>query len=585
MKEVILAQSPNQRQTNYESEQPTYTYEIVSVLILVVLLYVVCSGSKKGKVGFARFANVWDKINAVKKAEKQIREKRVNKVSLYCGTPKNRGFSAVLSTFLGHTPTKYVVDAQRGSLVVGAPESGKSFSFIDPCIRSAIDQGFPILCFDSQEVQIKAHAAYAAKAGYEVFAFAPGKPYSGRLNITEFVKDPGDKLRSHQLAQVLNRNSDSDPSARKDKFFFSAADGVVQMAIMLAKYSGYPDIIQAFQILTLPNLVERLQYASQSKSISPWISMAASTLSMASQAPETISGILSTATVTLRNLIDRDYMHCLCGQSTIPKRLEGKQILFLVLDQQTGEVMAPLLAAAIHLLILENFSNDRQTPLVVSLDELPTIYLPQLVDWINTLRKKGFCPLLGIQNVNQLISKYGQNGAESIIGATGTKSIFNPNHGATAKRFSDYFGESDKFVRTRSRTSGTRQYSSGSSEQLHKLPLVSVDRFNTLPNGHCVYTNPGYGSGKSTNHCILGKFHIPKSDRHLAEESEALWPKVRDRLSDINSGDPHMDYSAELHERAFMAESILPEPFPSDVVDGDPDVDNYDPDNSREEAA
>jgi type IV secretory pathway TraG/TraD family ATPase VirD4 len=37
--------------------------------------------------------------------------------------------------------------------------------------------------------------------------------------------------------------------------------------------------------------------------------------------------------------------------------------------------------------------------LVVFLDELPTISLPSLVNWLNESRSAGFCGTLGFQNM------------------------------------------------------------------------------------------------------------------------------------------------------------------------------------------
>ena len=562
---IAQVQTDNHSPPPPQPESRNYTYELVGVSILLLILYLM--RHKVGRLGNARFANKWDRLNAHRKAEKQIREKKTNKVTLFCGTPRSKGLLGSFASFFGTPPTRYINDAQRGTLVVGSPESGKSFSLINPAIRSAIQQGLPVIVYDSQEVQIQDHAAYAASMGYQVHAFAPGKPYSGTLNVLDFLAGPDDKLRSQQLAHVLNANGSSDPSAKKDKFFSSAADSVVQLALMAAKMSSLPDIVQAYQFLSLPNLTARLRYAEKTDSANPWLMLAASTLKMAADAPETVSGIMSTASVTLRNLIDKEFMSCLSGQTTIPMRLEGKQILFLVLDAKTGEVMSPLLAAALHLLILENFSYDRKDPLVVSLDELPTIYLPQLVEWINTLRKKGFCPLLGIQNLSQLEARYGQAGAQSIVGACGTKAFFNPSHGPSAEAASKYFGERDKVLRTRNYSSG-RSPSSTSNEQVHKIPLISPDRLLTLKTGHCAFTNPGYGSGETTGHAMLGPLVIPRKDCKQASRSERLWPKVRQRMADAiaRTRPKEDDITHQLQYRALLATSLLPEEYPEAVV-------------------
>ncbi|WP_265276874.1 hypothetical protein [Nostoc sp. KVJ3] len=41
--------------------------------------------------------------------------------------------------------------------------------------------------------------------------------------------------------------------------------------------------------------------------------------------------------------------------------------------------------------------------LVLGIDELPTLYLPALVDWLNQNREDGLVSILGLQNLSMLI--------------------------------------------------------------------------------------------------------------------------------------------------------------------------------------
>jgi type IV secretion system protein VirD4 len=44
----------------------------------------------------------------------------------------------------GEPPTVYVPEANRSAVVIGKAGSGKTFSVIDPMVRSAIEQGHPV---------------------------------------------------------------------------------------------------------------------------------------------------------------------------------------------------------------------------------------------------------------------------------------------------------------------------------------------------------------------------------------------------------------------------------------------------------
>jgi type IV secretory pathway TraG/TraD family ATPase VirD4 len=75
-----------------------------------------------------------------------------------------------------------------------------------------------------------------------------------------------------------------------------------------------------------------------------------------------------------------------CGKTTIPLDLTGKQMIVMGLDREKRDVVAPLLAMVLHMIVTRNVTQKRQVPLVLALDELPTLYLPALVQWLNENR-------------------------------------------------------------------------------------------------------------------------------------------------------------------------------------------------------
>jgi len=149
-------------------------WEAIALLVLFLIL-ILTDPKKKGKLASGRLAQGKEKRAASQLARKQMRARKRNQVSLYFGTPQQTLLSRLL-----HPKTLYIPDAQEGIAIAGAPGKGKTFSMIDPLIRSAIDQAFPVVVYAYKEEQLHRHAAYAAKAGYDVRVFAPGKPYSGK---------------------------------------------------------------------------------------------------------------------------------------------------------------------------------------------------------------------------------------------------------------------------------------------------------------------------------------------------------------------------------------------------------------------
>jgi type IV secretion system protein VirD4 len=429
--------------------------------------------AKQGKISTGRFGG-WTERGSARRIAAQQRQKRLpHKVALKAGNVD-------------------IPHAQQSITVSGAPDSGKTFSIIDPAIRSAIAQEFPILIYDFKGSQLETHIAWAASRGYEVFVLAPGQPYTNVCNPLDFLADETDTLMASQLAQVLQKNTQKEN--RREDFFDSAGSNLVEAVMLLAKTTPYPDVLMASKILNLSDLPARIRSAGQEGRISSWTLESFSQLLSSQGADKQVAGIVATAQRTFKNFTGKQLISSFCGNTTIPLDLQGKQLLFLQVDIQKRDAVSPLLAAILHLLVTRNFSQRREEPLIISLDELPTLYLPDLPKWINEFRANGFVSLLGYQNFAQLQHIYGRELSRSLFAACGTKVFFNPKDRETANEFSGYLGEREVKYYTRSKTHGTHS-STSRSEQYQKVPLMTIDQILKLDQGECVFINPGYKGG------------------------------------------------------------------------------------------
>ncbi|MBD0314811.1 MAG: type IV secretory system conjugative DNA transfer family protein, partial [Microcoleus sp. T3-bin5] len=331
---------------------------------------------------------------------------------------------------------------------MGAPGSGKTFSTIDRAIESAMVQGFPIILYDKKGAQLKLHAPLAARYGYQVSVFAPGEPYSGIINPLDFMKSPQDSVMAGEIGQVINRNASSG-NGKSDEFFSKAGDLLAKALLQLVKGSRYPDMAMLYAILRLPNLVKRIDYAVQSRRIDEWVATSFNQFLSAKEAEKTISGILTTAAGTFSSFIQADLLRAFLGKSDIPTKIEGRQMIIFKLDDERRSVVGPLLAAAIHLLVVSNLSRPRKDPLVISLDEFPSIRLDRMPQWINEYRSNGACFILGIQSLEQLYEGYGEKMGAAIASACSTHILFNPGNTDTAKKYSERYGEKEVLLKSK----------------------------------------------------------------------------------------------------------------------------------------
>ena len=391
-------------------------------LSLVILIIFQSLGEKKSKLAKGRFGGDAEKAKAKRKALTQLKARKKNAVSVWIGRPQSTPWSK-------EQPI-YLPDAQRGMAVLGAPGTGKTVSIIDQVVLSVLEQGFPLILWDFKyPTQTSRLAPYAAKCGYDVKVFAPGFPESECCNPLDFLSDETDSLMARQLAEVMNANFKKIGHATEDGFFGPAGDQVSEGILMLTKATPYPDLMMAQALVSRTDLAKQL--IKKRNELNPWILASFGQLIASADSEKTVSSILATAANNLTRFMKPNLVPAFVGKSTIPTRLRGKQLLILGIDREKRDVLAPLIATILHLLINKNVIN-RDDPLFLIADEVPTLYLPSLHHWLNENREDGLCTLLGFQNIVQMEKIYGLELSRAIVGGCGTKIIFNPQDQETA---------------------------------------------------------------------------------------------------------------------------------------------------------
>ncbi|WP_035362055.1 type IV secretory system conjugative DNA transfer family protein [Dyadobacter alkalitolerans] len=93
--------------------------------------------------------------------------------------------------------------------------------------------------------------------------------------------------------------------------------------------------------------------------------------------------------------------------------------------------------------IMKRSYRYRQRKFAFFLDELPTIFVMGLDNYIATIRKHKGCVWMGIQDMEQLVKSYGQHSANIIVNTAGTVMVGLVN-GSTAERVSKMFGKTEQ---------------------------------------------------------------------------------------------------------------------------------------------
>ncbi|MEM7580372.1 MAG: type IV secretion system DNA-binding domain-containing protein, partial [Cyanobacteria bacterium P01_A01_bin.80] len=370
-----------------------------------------------------------------------------------------------------------------------------------------------------------------------------------------------------QLTQVISRNFDKGVNVSSDKFFEEAGDSLVEGILLVTKAirtltgeDKYCDLMMAQAILSLPNLPKRLEAASKEK-LKVWTSRPLSQLISVKDSEKTAASIIGTAQRMFQRFLKRDFIGSFCGKTTLPLDLDGKQLIVFGLDRNNRDIVSPLLAAILHMIVTRNITRitPRNDPLVVALDELPTFYLPALVNWLNEGREDGMVGILGYQNISQLEKVYGKELTRAILGGTATKFIFNPQDPDSAKIFSEYLGETEIRFNSKSRSYGKGGASHSSNEHHQKRHLLESSQFTKMGTGRAIIINPAYTCGNEAYVPILQKIKVPITDVDEMNWSESKWDLVKKRLIKSNATQvSDTERSQQFLERRALAQRLFP---------------------------
>ncbi|WP_193200319.1 type IV secretory system conjugative DNA transfer family protein [Nostoc sp. MG11] len=500
-----------------------YTHHLVSptglalsgAALAYIALNLLLGNSKNKRIATSYWGGKKEVSTAKKKALKQIASPKCDSASLWIGK-RSLDF------------TLYVPDVQRGTVAIGAPGSGKTYSAINPMLFAAIEQGFPMILYDFKYPSQAKIAAYARTLGYDVHVFAPGFAESEVCNPLDFLRDSSDAETARQLATVINKNFRILTNSNEDGFFGPSGDQLTQAILMLTKEFGdYADILTSASILSSEKMVERLMAAN----LNPWVKIAFGQLFSSANSEKTVAGITATASLMFTRFIAKNTLGCFIGKTTLPLEIEGKQMIIFGLDRERRDAVGPLMTSILHMTVAKNIAKKRQDPLVVALDELPSIYLPDLFKWLNESRSEGFCGILGWQNMGQIEKSYGKEIARAILGACGTKFIFNPGENESANLFSESLGSEEIRYKHKSRSSGGGKSTMTTSEQEKTKKLFESAQFLKLPPGKCVLVNPAYANSKEGSVPILKTVKIPKALEDIDNYNQQNWKKIINQVA------------------------------------------------------
>jgi type IV secretion system protein VirD4 len=451
----------------------------IGLLVVIVIMMILTSyerRSQKPRLSDGRWANQREIKACFRKGRKQEEAQVFNNAALFIGS--DRRF--------------YIPDASASIGIYGMAGIGKTASFISPLIESAQSQGMSLIILDAKGTLKKLHAASLLADDYRVGVLAPGKPYSDSINYLDFMTDHLDSGMASQAGRTLNRSS-GDPSASRDGFFGPQGDDFLKVMFMLGKYGPHKDFLAVWKILSLSNLPDRLKAAKKYKNIDPWLFEVIVAIEAAGLAPETLSGILLSGITHFQSLMAKNYLP-FTMETTVPLDLTGRQAIFFEPDLQRMGATVPLIAMAIHLLIMRNIdpAKKRVVPLVFVADEIDLVYMADLKTYTTLLRELGLITILSFQSDKQPKYTFGADYAAATISSCTTRVTMNPNDYDTESLISRSLGDRQIDFKSRSSNTGQGGGSQGLSDHSQVVPLCPPEEIHGMAQGEAIIQSLSY---------------------------------------------------------------------------------------------
>jgi len=330
-----------------------------------------------------------------------------------------------------------IVNPFRGTLVIGTPGSGKSFTVINSFIRQLAAKGFSLCVYDFKYPDL-ARLAYYQFVKYRQKGVLPESAVFNVVNFVDIEKSvrfnpikpeyvstlaaAGETAEA--LIEALKKGANTPDSGGNEQFFtLSAVNFVTAVIYFLSKYENgrYCDLPHVISFMN-GSYEDIFKVLYTNEELSSLLSMFYT--AYRNKAFEQLEGQVGSAKVGISRLATKESYWVLTED---PKRppvnlkisdRDNPSYLIIANSSETQNINSALNALMLNRLVrLINTRGNR--PCAILVDELPTLYFYKLENLLSTARSNKVAVVLGLQELPQLKSSFGRMGAEQITSVIG----------------------------------------------------------------------------------------------------------------------------------------------------------------------
>jgi hypothetical protein len=443
-----------------------------------------------------------------------------------------------------------VVNPFRGSMVIGTPGSGKSYSIYGPFIRQMIQKGYAMFVYDYKFPDLTTRVMNELLDNYDCYKGVKPKMYvvnfdnplySHRFNPIHprYLQDPIDAT---EIAEVILKNANRE-NAKGEDFFSMSARCYIDLLIWFLKiykkgiYCTFPHLIELMG-QDYRNVLDVLQKFKE-------LDVKRTTFAdaMKDQAYEQLQGQIASARVPLMRFASKTLYWTLSGDdfSLEMNDPNAPKIICVGNNPKRQSVYGTTLAMLTSQLF-KIINNPGKAHSAVLIDELPTIYLKGLDNLINTARSNKVAVVIGAQDKSQLVKDYDQKESDVIFNTVGN--VFSGAvKGSTAEGLSKSFGKIEKETRSY-QESDTHDHVTYSYQLRDVLPANKIEALSQ--GSFCGYVADNYDQ-KIHPKTFCGEVEAGEPPRHneklppiiemtedeIQDEVEKNYEKIRVEIANL----------------------------------------------------
>lgn len=396
-----------------------------------------------------------------------------------------------------------VIAPDRAVLIVGSQGSGKTFTLFNPAIYQQLEKGFSMNVYDYAYPDLSLVTFNGLVSALKANKYTFGRDTDNKPIIPDFNCITFEDLRHsnrcnpfeekymstidecNTMAKTLLFNLNKSWINKEGDFWAVSAVNLLTSYLWFLRIieRNNPDHPVLSQVCTLPHAIQLLTVdfneiinaISCEPELDAYSNMFVQGLK--NQAGSQIAGQIASTQSSLAPLSSPNVSWVMSASDMELEINNPHNPRIITMGNYT--IKDAVYGAAISVynsVIMKRSYLYRERKFAFFLDELPTIYVMGLDNYIATIRKHKGCVWMGIQDMEQLVKNYGQQAANIITNTAGTVMVGLVN-GSTAERISKMFGKTEQDNYSASFNKDTSlSYSTQARELLPAAKIMSLSQ-------------------------------------------------------------------------------------------------------------